>query len=163
MCDLDVGEETLGSLLTGHRALLLVFSDIACPACDALFPRLAAWQRAGGLPRVVLVRAGRVPAGVRLPEGVSALVDVDGIVARSYGVRSGYVGGSAFENDLLKGTHQPRRKQLAARAKVLLDLCDDRSGVVTLGRDGANGEGTRTVYIAALHEPPTRGSTVRPA
>ena len=87
LCDLDGGEETLGSLLTGHRALLLVFSDIACPACTALFPRVAAWQRAGGSTRVVLVLAGRVPAAARLPEGVSALVDVDGIVARSYGVR----------------------------------------------------------------------------
>ncbi len=42
--DVDGQSRSLGSLLSGDRRLMLLFSDAGCGPCDALMPQLAGWQ-----------------------------------------------------------------------------------------------------------------------
>lgn len=57
--DVDGTTVALEALRDGDRPVLLVFSDARCAACDALLPRVAAWQheREGAL-KIALVAAG---------------------------------------------------------------------------------------------------------
>jgi len=56
--DLDGRSVTLGTLPTHGRALLLVFTEPGCGACDALLPEVAAWQR-DHEDRLLVVPIGR--------------------------------------------------------------------------------------------------------
>jgi peroxiredoxin len=61
--DIDGRTVSLGELRSRARRLLLVFTDARCPACDALLPDVATWQRHGsGDLAVAVIGAGRVAA-----------------------------------------------------------------------------------------------------
>lgn len=91
LADLDGRTWTLGSLLSGGRPLLLVFSDPACGACQELLPELARRQREhgdGGLT-VAVVSAGTREDHLRTAgeHGSSRLlVDEERHTAAAYGI-----------------------------------------------------------------------------
>jgi peroxiredoxin len=89
--DLDGRTRTLGSLLAGESALLLVFSDPDCGACQELMPQLAGWQPESLDPAltVAVVSATSDADLLRtMPHpGVGAvLLDEHRAVAAAYGV-----------------------------------------------------------------------------
>jgi hypothetical protein len=67
------GELTLGGLLASGRPLVLVFTDLRCGACSALYPVVAGWQEElRELATVVVVASGE-------EEGVRAIAQEHGL------------------------------------------------------------------------------------
>jgi len=66
---LEGGETTLGALVGQGRALLLVFLEQGCGACDALMPELALWQRTHA-ERLLVVPVSRGDAQVNRAKAI---------------------------------------------------------------------------------------------
>jgi peroxiredoxin len=116
---------TLPGLLAGGRPVLLVFSQPACAACQALLGELREWQvRLGERLTIALVdqaSAAPEPGSLALRATDHLLLDGDGAVASAYGV-------TATPSAVLVGGDGRMASTIARGSKEIEELVEARLG-----------------------------------